>query len=112
MIAMYMVGSKCFQLVCITAYHHHGFPWPEALRSVPSSQSLTSTDLKWLALEMARAQVHTVSGTQRGQDALTRRAVVATFDLSAKNLAALKVDNWLQDHRNVLQLRLTESVAA
>ena len=43
---------------------------------------------------------------------LARRAVVATFDLSAKNLTALKVDHWLQNPLNVLQLHLTESVVA
>ena len=43
---------------------------------------------------------------------LARRAVVATFDLTAKNLAALKVDHWLQNPLNVLQLHLTESVVA
>ena len=43
---------------------------------------------------------------------LTRRAVVATFDLSAKNLAALKDDHWLQNPLNVLQMHLSESVVA
>ena len=37
-----------------------------------------------------------------------RRAVVATFDLSAKNLEAFTTDHWLQDRRNVIQLKLTE----
>ena len=61
---------------------------------------------------MVRAQAHTVSGAQPGHDALTRRAAVATFDLSAKNLAALTVNHWVQDPHNVLQLHLTESVVA
>lgn len=39
---------------------------------------------------------------------LCRRAVVVTFDLSAKNLALLQTDHWLSDSRNVLQLRLSE----
>ena len=43
---------------------------------------------------------------------LARRAVVATFDLSAKNLAALKDDHWLQNPLNVLQMHLSESVVA
>ena len=40
---------------------------------------------------------------------LCRRAVVATFDLSATNLALLQTDHWLSDSRNVLQLHLTEA---
>ena len=39
---------------------------------------------------------------------LCRRAVVATFDLSAANLDLLSIDHWLSDARNVLVLRLTE----
>ena len=39
---------------------------------------------------------------------LCRRAVVATFDLSAANLKLLRTDHWLSDPRNVLQLHLTE----
>lgn len=39
---------------------------------------------------------------------LCRRAVVATFDLSATNLPLLKTDHWLSDSRNVLLLHLTE----
>jgi len=39
---------------------------------------------------------------------LCRRAVVATFDLSAKNLGLLLTDHWLSDPRNVLVLRLRE----
>ena len=38
---------------------------------------------------------------------LCRRAVVATFDLSAANLEMLRTDHWLSDARNVLQLHLT-----
>ena len=41
---------------------------------------------------------------------LARRAVVATFDLSAKNLEMLESDHWLQSSRNILQLHLRESV--
>ena len=41
---------------------------------------------------------------------LCRRAVVATFDLSAKNLDALREDHWLKDPRNVVQLLLDEKV--
>jgi len=37
---------------------------------------------------------------------LCRRAVVATFDLSASNLELLQTDHWLSDNRNVLQLHL------
>ena len=37
---------------------------------------------------------------------LCRRAVVATFDLSAANLQLLHTDHWLSDPRNVLQLHL------
>ena len=37
---------------------------------------------------------------------LCRRAVVATFDLSAANLSLLRTDHWLADPRNVLQLHL------
>ena len=37
---------------------------------------------------------------------LCRRAVVATFDLSASNLELLQTDHWLSDSRNVMQLRL------
>ena len=43
---------------------------------------------------------------------LARRAVVATFDLSAKNLSALKVDHWLKNPLNVLQLHLSGKVTA
>lgn len=39
---------------------------------------------------------------------LCKRAIVATFDLSAANLALLKTDHWLSDSKNVLQLHLTE----
>ena len=38
-----------------------------------------------------------------------RRAVVATFDLAASNLAMFKEHHWLSDARNVQQLWLTES---
>ena len=37
---------------------------------------------------------------------LCRRAVVATFDLSAQNLHLFKRDHWLADPRNVIQLHL------
>ena len=40
---------------------------------------------------------------------LTRRAVVATMDLSAANMHLLSSDHWLSDSRNIMQLRLTES---
>ena len=40
---------------------------------------------------------------------LARRAVVATFDLSAENLDALGSDHWLSNELNVMQLQLTES---
>ena len=39
---------------------------------------------------------------------LCRRAVVATFDLSARNLHMLSTDHWLSDARNVVVLRLVE----
>ena len=38
---------------------------------------------------------------------LCRRGVVATFDLTAKNLDAFKTDRWLKDSRNVIVLTLT-----
>ena len=38
---------------------------------------------------------------------LCRRGVVATFDLSARNLHLFKTDHWLKDPRNVIQLHLT-----
>ena len=38
---------------------------------------------------------------------LCRRGVVATFDLSAKNLELFRTHHWLRDARNVIQLRLT-----
>ena len=41
---------------------------------------------------------------------LARRAVIATFDLSAKNLTALTSDHWLRNAFNVIQLRLDTSV--
>ena len=41
---------------------------------------------------------------------LARRAVIATFDLSAKNLSALVSDHWLRNPLNVVQLRLDASV--
>lgn len=37
-----------------------------------------------------------------------KRAVVATFDLSAQNLEAFKTDHWLSNHKNVLLLELCE----
>ena len=40
---------------------------------------------------------------------LCKRAVIATFDLSAANLALLKTDHWLADDKNVMQLRLTSA---
>ena len=39
---------------------------------------------------------------------LSRRAVVATFDLSASNLNALQADHWLSNRRNVITLYLHE----
>ena len=39
---------------------------------------------------------------------LCRRAVVATFDLSAANLGLLETDHWLSNRNNVLVLKLTE----
>ena len=39
---------------------------------------------------------------------LCKRAVIATFDLSASNLALLKTDHWLADEKNVMKLYLTE----
>ena len=39
---------------------------------------------------------------------LCRRAVVATMDLSAKNLHMLATDHWLADTKNVVVLRLSE----
>ena len=41
---------------------------------------------------------------------LCRRAVVATMDLSAKNLGFFDTHHWLSDARNVVVLRLTEPV--
>ena len=43
---------------------------------------------------------------------LARRAVIATFDLSAKNLRAFKADHWLKNPLNVIQLHLREAVVA
>ena len=40
---------------------------------------------------------------------LARRAIVATADLSAKNLHMLRTNHWLKNPRNVLVLRLTGS---
>jgi len=37
---------------------------------------------------------------------LSRRAVIATFDLSAANLRLLRTHHWISDPRNVLQLHL------
>ena len=39
---------------------------------------------------------------------LCRRAVVATFDLSASNLEALSKDHWLKNSLNAVQLRLKD----
>ena len=39
---------------------------------------------------------------------LCRRAVVATFDLSAANLHLLETDHWLSNRNNVLLLKLTQ----
>jgi len=39
---------------------------------------------------------------------LANRAVVATFDMSAKNLEAFTTNHWLSESRNVIQLRLNE----
>ena len=41
---------------------------------------------------------------------LARRAVIATFDLSAKNLSALARDHWLRNAFSVVQLRRDASV--
>ena len=43
---------------------------------------------------------------------LARRAFVATFDLPAKNLGALKADHWLQNPLSVIQLHLHKTVVA
>ena len=37
---------------------------------------------------------------------LARRAVIATFDLSAAHLEAFDAHHWLRDERNVIKLRL------
>ena len=37
-----------------------------------------------------------------------RRAVIATLDLSASNIRALKADHWLRDWKNVILLELAE----
>lgn len=39
---------------------------------------------------------------------ICKRAAVATFDLSAKNLDAFSNDHWLSNEKNVIVLRLTE----
>ena len=39
---------------------------------------------------------------------LFKRAIVATFDLSARNLSLLHTDHWLSNQQNVIVLRLTE----
>ena len=39
---------------------------------------------------------------------LVRRGVVATFDLSAKNLSAFQQDHWLSNSLNVIVLHLKE----
>ena len=39
---------------------------------------------------------------------LANRAVVATFDLSAKNLSFFEEHHWLSDSRNVIKLVLTQ----
>ena len=41
---------------------------------------------------------------------LCKRAAVATSDLSAKNLNALKTDHWVQNPLNVIQLWLGDKV--
>ena len=41
---------------------------------------------------------------------LARRAVVATFDLSAANLVALSKDHWMKNSLNIVQLQLHESI--
>ena len=43
------------------------------------------------------------------QFTLARRAVVATFDLSASNLDAFQSDHWLSNSLNVMQLELNDS---
>ena len=37
-----------------------------------------------------------------------RRAIVATFDLSAQHLGAFETDHWLSNELNVIVLKLTE----
>ena len=43
---------------------------------------------------------------------LARRAVIATFDLSASHLEALASDHWPQSPLSVAQLHLRESVVS
>ena len=50
---------------------------------------------------LARTMVYSYTYT------LCRRGVVASFDLSARNLHLFKTDHWLKDPRNVIQLHLT-----
>ena len=38
----------------------------------------------------------------------TRRAVIATLDLSSPNIRALKADHWLRDEKNAIWLALAE----
>ena len=37
---------------------------------------------------------------------LARRAIIATFDLSAEDLELFETDHWLKNEQNVIQLRL------
>ena len=39
---------------------------------------------------------------------LHKRGIVATFDMSARNLDALKIDHWLSNSKNIIQLFLEE----
>ena len=39
---------------------------------------------------------------------MSRRAVVATFDLSAENLHLFETDHWLSNPKNVMLLKLTQ----
>ena len=41
---------------------------------------------------------------------LARRAIVATMDLSALNIAKLHANHWLKDQRNIVLLELSGSV--
>ena len=122
---MNMVGSECSPcrlplsaLLLERAMLFRCVVHPKGLNPFQAAKAWHLRVRDGLAWKEVRAQVRTIKGAQSAamiysyKYTLARRAVIATFDLSAKSLCALKADHWLKNPLNVFQLHLREAVVA